>query len=294
MEITAATVKELRERTGAGMLDCKKALVAAAGDLEQAIDILRKSGAAKAAKKAARVAAEGVIVISVAPGAATAAMVEVNCETDFVTRADDFKAFAESVSGCVLTQLPVDTDALLRLPLADGQETVAARCEQLAAKIGEKVQVRRFTWLEAGSGILGIYPHGTRIGVLVSMAGGNAAIAKDIAMHIAASRPLCVHESEVPADLLAREKEIFAAQAAETGKPPAVQEKIVAGKLQKYKSEVALLGQAFVKNPEVTVGKLLAEAEASVRAFQRFAVGEGLEKRVENFAAEVMAQARGG
>ncbi|MBA3493303.1 MAG: elongation factor Ts [Gammaproteobacteria bacterium] len=294
MEITAATVKELRERTGAGMLDCKKALVAAAGDLEQAIDILRKSGAAKAAKKAARVAAEGVIVISRAPGAATAAMVEVNCETDFVTRADDFKAFAEAVGSCVLTQRPVDTDSLLRLPLADGQETVAARCEQLVAKIGEKIQVRRFTWLEAGSGVLGIYPHGTKIGVLVSMAGGNAAIAKDTAMHIAASRPLCVHESEVPADLLAREKEIFAAQAAETGKPPAVQEKIVAGKLQKYKSEVALLGQAFVKNPEVTVGKLLAEAGASVRAFQRFAVGEGLEKRVENFAAEVMAQARGG
>ncbi|MGH8555487.1 MAG: translation elongation factor Ts, partial [Gammaproteobacteria bacterium] len=277
---TAATVKELRERTGAGILDCKKALLATAGDVEQAIDILRKSGVAKAAKKAARIAAEGVIVISVAPRGATAAMVEVNCETDFVTRAEDFKSFAEAVGACVLRHRPLDTDGLLRLPLADGQETVASCCEQLVAKIGEKIQVRRFTWLEAGCGVLGIYPHGTRIGVLVSMAGSDAEMAKDIAMHIAAFRPLCVHESEVPADLLAREKEIFAAQAAETGKPPAVREKIVAGKLQKYKNEVALLGQAFVKDPEVTVGKLLAGAGASVHGFQRFAVGEGLEKRV--------------
>ncbi|MCI0430226.1 MAG: translation elongation factor Ts [Rhodospirillales bacterium] len=282
MAIGAAAVKELRERTGAGMLDCKKALEAAAGDLEQAIDILRKSGAAKAAKKAARVAAEGVIVISVASGAGAAAMVEVNCETDFVARGDDFKAFADAVGKCVLRHRPADTETLFKLPLGDGRETVVSACEQLVAKIGEKIQVRRFAALEAGGGVLGIYPHGTKIGVLVSLAGGNAEIAKDIAMHIAACRPLCVQESEVPADLLAREKEIFAAQAAETGKPPALVEKIVAGKLQKYKREVALSGQAFVKNPEVTVGKFLAEAGASVRGFHRFAVGEGIEKRVEN------------
>jgi elongation factor Ts len=290
-EITAAAVKQLREKTGAGMMECKKALVEAGGDIEKAIDLMRKSGIAKAAKKAGRIAAEGVIVLARDPQGPRTAMVEVNCETDFVTKADDFKEFAEAVGRSVLHHRPLDLAALAALPLSQGGETVEARRQALVARIGENIHVRRFALLESEAGTLGAYLHGNKkIGVLVDLERGDAELAKDMAMHIAASRPLCVSEDQVPLDLIAREKEIYAAQAAESGKPAAILDKMVAGKLQKYLAEVTLLGQPFIKDPATTVGELLTRSQAKVRVFVRFEVGEGLEKRVENFAQEVMAQ----
>ena len=294
MEISAALVKELRERTGAGMMECKKALLENSGDIEKAIDHMRKTGVAKAAKKAGRIAAEGVVVIQADPAGQKAAIVEVNCETDFVTKADDFKAFSESVTACVLTHAPTDLESLMQLPLATG-DTVEASRLQLVAKIGENITVRRFALYDAEGGVLGIYRHGQKIGVLVGLQGGDAELAKELAMHVAASRPVCVAEDQVPQDLVAKEKEIYLAQAAESGKPPEILEKMVAGRLQKFLKEVALLGQSFVKDPEISVGKLLSSKGAAVKSFIRFEVGEGIEKKVENFAEEVMAQAaRGG
>lgn len=293
MEIIAATVKELRERTGAGMMECKKALVDAGGDIEKAIDLMRKSGVAKAATRAGRIAAEGIIVVYADPGAEAAAMAEVNCETDFVTKADDFKAFADAVAKRILERRPKDLSELMALPLAEGHASVELCRQQLVAKIGENINVRRFTAFDSGGGVPGIYLHGNKIGVLTSLQGGNGDLAKDIAMHIAASRPVCVTEAEVPADLIAKEREIYIAQAAESGKPPQIVEKMVAGRLQKFFKEITLLGQAFVKDPDTSVGKLLADAGATVKGFVRFEVGEGLEKKADNFAEEVMAQARG-
>lgn len=295
MEISSIRVKELRERTGAGMMECKKALVEAGGDIEKAIDLMRKSGIAKAAKKAGRIAAEGLVVIAQDPQGPGAAMVEVNCETDFVTKADEFKEFAEAIAGCVLRHRPLDLAALADLLLGPSGNTVELCRQELIARVGENIHVRRFALLETEGGTLGAYLHGNkRIGVLVDLQGGEAGLAKDIAMHIAASRPLCVREDQVPPDLLAREKEIYAAQAAESGKPAAIIDRMVAGKLQKFLQEVTLLGQPFVKDDKITVGELLARAQANVRAFVRFEVGEGLEKRSENFAQEVMAQVRRG
>ncbi|MGH8570625.1 MAG: translation elongation factor Ts, partial [Gammaproteobacteria bacterium] len=249
-------------------------------------------------------AAEGVIAMShdhqkAAPG--LAAMVEVNCETDFVSRGDDFQSFAGAVAACVLRHRPGDVAALLALPLDEGGDSVESARGGLIAKIGENITVRRFAVMSAPEdGRLGVYRHGTRIGVLVALAGANTDratdLAKDIAMHIAASRPVCVAESDMPRALMEREREIFKAQAAETGKPPRVVEKIVAGKIEKFLNEVTLLGQPFVKDPdEQPVGKVLADAKAVVRGFERFEVGEGIEKKVDNFAAEVevMALARG-
>ncbi len=306
MEISATTVKTLRERTGAGMMECKKALITTAGDIEKAIDLMRTSGIAKAAIRANRIAAEGVIALSHdhqrgAPG--LAAMVEVNCETDFVSRGDDFQAFAEAVAACVLRHRPIDLAAVLALPLDPGGDSVESARGGLIAKIGENVTVRRFAVMSAPEdGRLGVYRHGTRIGVLVALAGANTDratdLAKDIAMHIAASRPVCVAESDMPRALMEREREIFKAQAAETakksGKPPRVVEKIVAGKMEKFLNEVTLLGQPFVKDPDdQPVGKVLADAKAVVRGFERFEVGEGIPKKADTFPAEVMAQARG-
>ncbi len=285
MEISSAKVKELRERTGAGMMECKKALVEAGGDIEKAITLMRRAGIAKAAKKAGRIAAEGVIVLAQAPEGQRAAMIEVNCETDFVTKADDFELFAAALGRCVLHHRPADIAALAQVPLVEGGDTVEACRQQLIAKIGENIHVRRFALLETeGGGTLATYLHGNKkIGVLVDLHGGDAVLAKDIALHIAASRPICVTEEQVPADLLAKEQEIYAAQAAESGKPAPIIEKIVAGRLQKFLQEVTLLGQPFVKDPETTVAKLLARSpKARVRAFVRFEVGEGIEKKAEN------------
>jgi len=290
MQISAAMVKELRDRTGSGMMECKKALAESGGDIEAAVEAMRKAGLAKADKRAGRVAAEGRILVQ--SDGQRAALVEVNCETDFVARGDDFKGFAEAVARKVLETSPVDLTVLLTLPLADGL-TVEQTRQALAAKIGEKLGIRRFALLEKQTGEFGIYLHGTRIGVVAEVKAGTPELAKDIAMHVAANRPMCVLPSEVPAELVAKEREIFAVQAAETGKPPAIVERMIEGKVQKFLSEVSLVGQPFVRDPEITVGKVLAQQKASVIRFVRYELGEGIEKKSADFVAEVMAQARG-
>jgi len=291
MAITAGLVKELRERTGAGMMECKKALVEVDGDIDAAIDLMRKSGAAKAEKKAGRTAAEGLIVFKSTADGKNAAMVEVNCETDFVTKSDDFLNFSSEVAQLILDQKPADIEAAQALTMADG-ETVAAATKNLIAKVGENMNVRRFV-NKTTDGVLGCYLHGGRIGVLVELQGGDEALAKDIAMHVAASNPACVSEADVDPALIEKEKEIFAAQAAESGKPAEIIEKMIGGRIKKFLKEITLTGQPFVKNPDQTVEQLLKEAGATVVGFDRLEVGEGIEKKVENFAEEVMAQAQG-
>ena len=293
MEITASLVKELRERTGSGMMECKKALVEAHGDIDAAAEAMRKSGLAKADKKAGRIAAEGIIAIQTSADGKQAAMVDVNCETDFVSKGDEFKNFAAAVAQCVLTKKPADTAALMDLPLTEGGESINTVRLAMVAKIGENINVRRFVRFQADKGAVGSYLHGSRIGVLVELEGGDMTLAKDIAMHVAASKPVCVASQDVPADLVAKEKEIFTAQAAESGKPAAIIEKMVEGRIKKFLAEVTLLGQPFVKNPDVTVEKLVQDAKAKVTRFQRFEVGEGIEKKATNYAeevAEAMAQ----
>ncbi|MDE1886840.1 MAG: elongation factor Ts [Gammaproteobacteria bacterium] len=287
MTISASLVKELRARTGAGMMECKKALAETGGDLERAVAHMRKAGLAKADKKAGRIAAEGRIAI--AQTSAAAAMVEVNCETDFVANGEDFKAFATQVAQALLEQAPQDLAALATLRLADGHFVDTARRE-LVAKIGENVSVRRATHFRSGA-TLGSYLHGVRIGVLVELQGGDTVLARDVAMHVAASRPLCVSPDQVPAEVLDKEREIIRAQSADSGKPEAIIEKMVEGRLRKYLAEITLLGQPFVKESEITVDKLLARHGAKALRFARFEVGEGIEKKQEDFAAEVKAQA---
>lgn len=291
MAITAALVKELRERTGAGMMECKKALVETDGDLEIAIEHMRKTGLAKADKKAGRTAAEGLIVFSSSADGKSTAMVEVNCETDFVTKGDDFINFADDVAKAALAQKSPDIDTLLTATMSSG-DSVADATKSLIAKIGEKINVRRVI-VRSTDGVLGVYLHGGRIGVLTELQGGDEALAKDIAMHVAASKPACVSEEQVSAELIEKEKEIFAAQAAESGKPPEIVEKMVAGRIKKFLKEVTLVGQPFVKNPDQTVEQLLKDAGATVVGFDRLEVGEGIEKKQENFAEEVMAQVKG-
>jgi len=292
MAITAAQVKELRERTGSGMMECKKALVEADGDMDAAIEELRKSGLAKADKKASRVAAEGLIVIEISGDGKRAAVVEVNSETDFVAKKDEFQSFADAVARRVLADSPDSLESLLAMPLAGNGTTIDDARKELVAKLGENINVRRFEILET-DGTLGIYRHGARIGVLVDLKGGGDELAKDVAMHIAASKPVCVAEADVPGELLEKEKAIFVAQAEESGKPADIIEKMVQGRLKKYLGEVTLVGQAFVKDPDISVGKLLGESNASVNRFLRLELGEGIEKQTENFADEVMAQVRG-
>jgi len=293
MAITAALVKELRERTGAGMMECKKALVDTNGDIDAAIELMRKSGMAKADKKAGRIAAEGLVAIEISGDKKHAAIVEVNCETDFVAKGDDFVNFTNAVAKRILAAKPSNVEELMGLPLNDGDATTVDDTRRaLIAKIGENISIRRFE-ICAASGVIAAYSHGSRIGVLVSMQGGDETLAKDIAMHIAASKPVCVSADQVPQELLDKEKEIFAAQAAESGKPANIVEKMVEGRVKKYLAEITLLGQAFVKDPDSTVEKLLKSASATVDAFYRFEVGEGIEKKEENFAEEVMAQVRG-
>lgn len=291
MTISASLVKELRERTGAGMMECKKALVETGGDLEVAVENMRKAGLAKADKKSGRVAAEGLVAISRSDDGTRAALVEVNCETDFVSSGDDFGGFAAAVADLALTGSPADHDALMALPLGDAASVEEAR-RALIAKIGENINVRRFQIVD-GAERVGTYLHGKRIGVAVAINGGDDELARDVAMHIAASKPLCVAEADVPGDLLAKEREILTEQARNEGKPDAIVEKMVEGRLRKYLAEVTLLGQPFVKDPDLTVGKLLAGKDATVTAFARYEVGEGIEKKQENFVEEVMAQARG-
>ncbi len=292
MTITAAMVKDLRERTGAGMMECKRALTEAGGDIEKAIEAMRKSGAAKAVKKAGRVAAEGQVVITMSDDRKKASVVEVNCETDFVAKDENFIRFAEEVGEIALKEGVADVAELSGKTMASGQTVEEAR-QELVSKIGENIQVRRAQIIEAGEGELGSYRHGVRIGVVVEVAGGDETLAKDISMHIAATKPVCIDESEVPADLLEKEREIYVAQAKESGKPDNIVEKMVGGRMKKYLKEITLLGQPFVKNPDQTIEALLKEAGAKVLQFVRMEVGEGIEKKQEDFAAEVMAQVKG-
>ena len=286
MSISASMVKELRERTGAGMMDCKKALVEANGDSELAAENLRKSGIAKADKKSGRIAAEGRVAVAVDGNQAV--IVEVNSETDFAAKDDNLSAFVASVATAALASNAADVAAFGDDKLADGRSVEQARTE-LVAKIGENVSVRRFTKI-ASAGLIGSYTHGAKIGAIVAIDGGDEALARDIAMHVAASNPSCIDESGVPADVLEREHRILTEQAQDSGKPADIIEKMVAGRIAKFLKEITLLGQPFVKDPDTTVGKLLQASNASVSAFVRLEVGEGIEKKQENFADEVMQQ----
>jgi elongation factor Ts len=296
MAITAAQVKELRERTGSGMMECKKALVDADGDMDAAIEALRTTGLAKADKKASRIAAEGLVVIEIGNDGKTAAIVEVNCETDFVAKKEEFQDFSAAIAKRVLADNPADLDSLMAMPLVDGNtETVEDARKAQIATIGENITVRRFVRVESEN-TLASYRHGVRIAVLVELAGGDAALGKDLAMHVAAHdpRPVCISEEQVPEEMLANERNIFTAQARESGKPDNIIEKMIEGRIRKYLGEITLLGQSFVKDPDQTVKKLLDGAGASVVCFERIELGEGIEKKSENFADEVMAQVKGG
>lgn len=288
-QITAALVKELRERTGAGMMDCKKALTAVEGDMDKAIDFLREKGLAAAAKKAGRIAAEGVVGSFVSADGKIGAIVEVNCETDFVAKTYGFKELVEKIAAHIVATKPADVEALLASEL-DGQ-TVEALVTASVAKIGEKISVRRFALYEAPEGVVAAYIHGGgKIGVIVELKGGNAELGKDVAMHVAAANPSYLERSQVPAAELEHEKEVLSEQAKNEGKPEKIIEKMVMGRINKYYKEVCLVDQEFVKDPDQTVGKLVKAAGAEVLAFSRFQLGEGIEKKQEDFAAEVMSQ----
>jgi elongation factor Ts len=288
MSVTAEAVRQLRERTGAGMMECKRALVESAGNLDAAAELMRKQGLAKADKKAARVAAEGVIVIATAADGRSAAMVEVNCETDFVAREADFRGFAAEVARTALAERTTEVQALLARKLERG-ETVDERRRSLVAKIGENIGLRRAVVVES-LGFLGTYVHGTRIGTLVAVEGGDAALARDLAMHVAASNPRYLTAADVPAEVVAKEREILAEQALKEGKSADIVAKMVEGRLRKALNEIVLTGQPFVKDPDTTVDKLLKGAGARVLRFERYEVGAGIEKKQEDFVAEVMAQ----
>ena len=287
MNITAETVKQLRERTGAGMMECKKALVETQGDLDAAAELMRKSGLAKADKKAARIAAEGTIAVH--RSGASAAMIEVNCETDFVARSEEFQAFAGDVAKAALEHPAPSVEALVQLTV--GGATLEERRRALIAKIGENIAVRRFVRVSA-PGALGDYLHGTRIGSLVALEGGNEALARDLAMHVAAINPAYVDASAVPADVLDKEREILTEQTKGEKKPPEIIAKMVEGRLRKYLAEITLLGQPFIKDEDTTVEKLLKGAGAKVTMFARYEVGAGIEKKQDDFVGEVMAQVK--
>jgi len=283
-EITASMVKELRDRTGLGMMDCKKALAEAGGDIEVAIDNMRKSGQAKAAKKAGNIAADGAIVI--AQGEGRALLIEVNSQTDFVAKDENFGAFANKVAEIALANNTADVAAIAALPYGDGQTVEEARVA-LVQKIGENIQIRRAVLVEGAN--LSSYRHGLKIGVVVAYAGGDAETAKGMAMHVAAFNPLAINPEDVPADVLAREKEIFEAKARESGKPEAIVEKMITGSIDKYLNEVTLTRQAYVIDNEKKVGDVLKAAGQTVTTMVRLEVGEGIEKKVDNFAEEVAA-----
>lgn len=287
MAITAALVKELRERTGSGMMECKKALVETDGDIEAAAELMRKSGAAKADKKAGRVAADGAIKVSVSEDGKSAVILEINSETDFVAKDENFQAFADEVLAAVAAKRPASVEDLASIQLASGQSVEEAR-QALISKVGENIQVRRFQIVEAGASIAS-YLHGARIGVLVDTTADDD-LARDIAMHIAAVNPQFVDQDAIPAEFVEKEKAILIAQAESSGKPPEIIEKMIQGRLNKFLAEVTLMGQPFVKDPDRSVARLLEDAGASVNAFIRYEVGEGIEKKVEDFAAEVASQ----
>jgi len=291
MAVTASMVKELRERTGAGMMECKKALVETDGDFETAIEHLRKSGLAQADKKASRIAADGRIALASNENNTAAVMVEINCETDFVAKDVNFLAFVDAVGTNALAATSDDVEALMATD-SDGSSLEVAR-QALITKIGENIQVRRMARM-TGSGNIGAYVHGGHIGVLVDIEGGTEEMAKDIAMHIAALNPAFIDIDDVPADILEKEKQFLIGQAADSGKPADIIEKMVEGRMRKHLSSITLLGQDFVKDGDITIAKLLEQNGAKVKAFTRLVVGEGIEKKVDNFAEEVMQQVKGG
>lgn len=290
MSISAEAVKQLRERTGAGMMECKKALVETQGDLDAAAELMRKQGLAKADKKAARVAAEGVIALEKSADGKSAVMAEINCETDFVAREADFQSFSSEVAKVALAAKPADLEALNALKLASG-ETVDERRRALIAKIGENISVRRHASL-AATGFLGAYRHGTRIGAMVAIEGGSAELAHDLAMHVAASNPDYLSAADVPADVVAKEREIETEKALAEGKPAEIVAKMVEGRIRKTFNEKSLLGQAFVKDPDQTIEKLLKAHKAEIKSYERFEVGAGIEKKQDDFVGEVMAQVK--
>jgi len=291
MAITAALVKELRERTGAGMMDCKKALMETSADLEAAIDLMRASGAAKAAKKAGRVASEGLVNLTISDDNKNAVILEVNSETDFVTKGSAFIDFVGALGSLALKNRPESVEAFLSQTLDSG-ETVDEARQGIIAKIGENISVRRLQVVTTENGVLGAYKHGERIAVLTVLSGKNGELAKDIAMHIAASKPECVSEDQLSNELLEREKAIFIEQAKESGKPDDIIQKMIVGRMKKFVNEVTLYGQSFVKDPDTTVGALVKSKSAEVESFIRYEVGEGMEKKEDNFAEEVIAQAQ--
>jgi elongation factor Ts len=288
-EITASMVKDLRDRTDAPMMDCKKALSEAGGDMAKAEEILRVKFGNKATKAAGRIAAEGVVGIYVSPDAKLGAMIEVNCETDFVAKNDDFLAFTKSLAEMVAKSNPADVAALSAMDM--GGKTVEEVRTQLVGKIGENMSLRRFVRI-AAQGRLSSYVHGgSKIGVMVDVVGGDELLAKDIAMHIAASKPVSLSKENVPADLIEKERSVAAQKAAESGKPADIVAKMVEGSVAKYLKEVTLLGQPFVKDDKQTIEQLLKSKSASVANFTLYIVGEGIEKKKDDFVAEVMAQA---
>ncbi|STY29360.1 Elongation factor Ts (EF-Ts) [Legionella wadsworthii] len=291
MSISASLVMELRERTGAGMMECKKFLIATNGDIEAAITEMRKAGQAKADKKADRVAAEGVIVITRSTDGLRAIMLEINSETDFVARDENFTSFANNVAEAALNSSVTTIAELSEIKLSSGNSVEQAR-QELVAKIGENIKLRRLERMQCDSGVIGHYLHGSRIGVMVALKNGDEELAKDIAMHIAASKPIVVSKDQVSADAIENEREIFTAQAKESGKPQEIIDKMIEGRINKFIDEVSLLGQPFVKNPDVKVGQLLKEKNNEVLSFIRYEVGEGIEKKEDNFVEEVMAQVR--
>ena len=293
MTISAALVKELRERTGAGMMDCKKALIQTNGDIGQGIELLRTLGVASAEKKSGRIAAEGAIVQLVSGDRSLGVLVEINCETDFVAKDNSFKEYATAVAQCLLAGDQNTMEELEESEL-DPDISVNQARQELISKIGENISVRRFDKLRSPGGLVAGYLHGGRIGVLVSMSECDVELGKDIAMHIAASRPICVTEDDVPEKVIEAERSIFVAQAKESGKSDDIVARMVDGKLKKFMKENTLLGQAYVKDPDITVGTLIASANAKVCEMLRYEVGEGLEKRDDDFVAEVIAQANRG
>ena len=292
MSITAAMVKELRERTSSGMMECKKALVESNGDMELAIENMRKAGLAKADKKSGRIAAEGLMGIKISPDSKAVAMVDVNCETDFVAKSEDFIAFVNDVTTALMNSDVTSDEGLLEMHLANGSSVDEVR-RGLISKLGENITVRRFQKYNTENGGTASYLHGSKIGVIVELAKNDTELGKDIAMHIAASKPAYVSEDQVPSEIIDKEKEIFRAQSAESGKPAEIIEKMISGQIRKFLAEVTLLGQPFIKDDKMTIAKLVSSKDNSVIRFARFEVGEGIEKKEENFAEEVMAQVRG-
>jgi elongation factor Ts len=291
MAVTASMVKELRERTGAGMMECKKALVETNGDMDAAMEFLRKSGLAQADKKASRIAADGQVMLASNDDNTEAVLVEVNSETDFVAKDANFLAFAKAVANNALAAQGTDVEALMETD-SNGASLEVAR-QALISKIGENIQVRRIVRMTS-DGNIGAYVHGGRIGVLVELDGGENELARDIAMHVAALNPEYLDEDAVPAEVLEKEKQFLISQAADSGKPADIIEKMVSGRMRKHLAGITLLGQPFVKDGDVTVGKLLGQNDASIRGFTRIEVGEGIEKKADNFAEEVMQQVKGG